>query len=189
MSPENIIPTFETPRLILRPLREADFPDLFEYAQDPAVARDGMWTPYESEDKAREDFMRLLSFYPRGFMWWALEHKADGKMIGRCQLDNYDSDDARADISYALNQDYWGQGLMREAAQRVARYGFEVLNLNRLSATAFPDNVASIRILEKLGMLREGCLRQYRTSRGQPEDVYMFAALRAEWQAAQSSLK
>ncbi|MEO8398087.1 MAG: GNAT family N-acetyltransferase, partial [Chloroflexota bacterium] len=107
------IPVLETAHLILRPLREADFADYFEYAQDPAVASSGMWTPYASERDARADFSHLLTLYPRGFMWWALEAKseasADGKMIGRCQLDRYTPDDAHADISYALHQGYWGR--------------------------------------------------------------------------------
>jgi ribosomal-protein-alanine N-acetyltransferase len=178
------IPLLETAHLILRPLRETDFADYFEYAQDPAVASSGMWQPYESETDALADFTHLLTLYPLGLMWWALEGKDNGKMIGRCQLDRYDSDEARAEISYALHQSYWGRGYMGEAAEQVARYGFEDLRLNRLSATVCPDNAASIRILEKLGMIREGCLRQYRATRGAPEDVLIYAALRAEWQAA-----
>ncbi|MEO8397647.1 MAG: GNAT family protein, partial [Chloroflexota bacterium] len=94
-------------------------------------------------------------------------------------------DDAHADISYALHQGYWGRGLMGQAAERIARYGFDTLKLNRLSAAVFPDNLASLRILEKLGMIREGCLRQYRSTRGAREDVLIYAALRAEWEAAQ----
>ena len=177
-----IIPNLETDHLILRPLHEADFDDLFEYAQDPAVASSGMWTPYESEEIARADFAHWLSLYPGGFMWWALEEKIGGKMIGRCQLDRYDPDDARAEISYALHQRYWGNGYMSEATKRVARYGFEDLKLNRISATVLPDNAASIRILEKLKMTREGCLRQHRTVQGVRKDILLYAVLRAEWQ-------
>ena len=176
-----MIPVLETEHLILRPLREGDFSDFFEYAQDPAVASGGMWTPYPSEEDARTDFNRLLSFYPHGFMWWALEDKADGKMIGRCQLDRYDADDARAEISYALHRRYWGRGYMSEAAERVGQYGFEELKLNRISAIVFPDNIGSLRILEKLKMTREGCLRQHRTVAGVRKDVYLYAVLRAEW--------
>jgi len=179
-----MIPNLETDHLILRPLREADFADFFEYAQDPAVASSGMWTPYESEEIARADFTHLLSLYPHGFMWWALEEKADGKMIGRCQLDRYDPDDARAEISYALNQRYWGRGYISEAASCVVRYGFENLKLNRISAAVFPDNMASVRILEKLQMTREGCLRQHRTVDGIRKDVLLYAVLRAAWQIA-----
>jgi RimJ/RimL family protein N-acetyltransferase len=178
-----IIPVLETTHLILRPLREPDFADFFEYAQDPAVARGGMWTPYESEEDAHTDFNRLLSFYPQGFMWWALEDKADGKMIGRCQLDRYNPDDARAEISYALHQNYWRRGYSGEAAERVVRYGFEDLNLNRISAIVFPDNIGSLRILEKLNMTREGCLRQHNTVDGVRKDLHLYAVLRSEWQA------
>jgi RimJ/RimL family protein N-acetyltransferase len=177
------IPVLETPHLILRRLHEADFADYIEYGQNPAVASNGMWKLYASEAEAHADFTHLLTIYERGLMWWALEDKANGKMIGRCELYRDHPDEANADISYALHQRYWGRGYMGEAAERVARYGFEDLQLNRLSATVFPDNLASVHILEKLGMIREGCLRQYRSTRGQPEDVLLYAALRPEWEA------
>ena len=176
-----MIPVFDTPRLCLRPLTAADFDDFFEYAQDTRVSGPGMWSPYPSEDAARENFDHILTLYKRGLMWWALEDRASGRMIGRCELADYDPEDARADLSYALHADFWGQGLMAEAAQELLRYGFTTLKLNRVGAQVFTDNAGSIRLLEKLGMTREGRLRQYRQARGLPEDVYIYSLLRNEW--------
>lgn len=171
----------ETEQLLLRQLRESDFDDFYEYAQDPLVAGPGLWEPYESETVAREDFTRLIGLYERGLLWWALEYKADGKLIGRCELTNYNAHDARAEISYALNRHYWGQGLMTEAAQCMMQHGFEKLNLNRISAIALPENQASVRILQKLGMTREGCLRQSRRIGGIFCDIDLYAILKEEY--------
>jgi len=178
-----MIPPLETPQLSLRPLKDTDFADYFEYAQDPLVSGPGMWVPYPSEAAARADFERVLSLYSSGLMWWALEHRRTGKMIGRCQLAAYDPDDAHAELTYALHSHFWRQGLMTEAARAVLRYGFEELKLNRVSAQVFTDNIGSIRLLEKLGMVKEGRLRQYRQVRGKPEDVDIYSLLRGEWQA------
>lgn len=176
-----MIPVLETPRLYLRPLMMDDFEDFYEYAQDLEVSGPGMWTPYPNETKAREDFERLLSLYSYGLMWWALEIRDKGKMIGRCQLAEYDAEDGRAELSYALNRHFWGQGLITEAAQAILQYGFDVMALNRISAQVFTDNEGSIRVLEKLGFKREGRLRQYRRIRGYPEDVYIYSLLREAW--------
>jgi ribosomal-protein-alanine N-acetyltransferase len=176
-----VLTSLQTSRLSLRPLQMADFADFFEYAQDPAVSGPGMWRPYVSETVAREDFEHILSLYRQGLMWWALEDRLTRKMIGRCELAAYDPIDARAELSYALNSLFWGQGLMTEAARAVLRYGFEEMRLNRVSAKVFVDNAASVRLLEKLGMVREGRLRQYVQVRGQPEDVDIYSVLHAEW--------
>src|SRR5690349_391516 len=97
----------ETPRLILRALTPADFADYYEYAQDPAVSGPGMWVPYPSEAAAQEDFERRLAAYNRGQLWWALEDRATGKMVGRCQLAEHDVEDAHAELGYALHRDFW----------------------------------------------------------------------------------
>lgn len=181
-----MIPILNTPRLLLRPLVEADFADFYEYAQDPAVSGPGMWLPYKSEEEARQDFAEIVAEYDKGLLWWAMEDLTTHKMIGRCELTNYSPKerDARAELSYAMHRNFWGKGLMSEAAQQVTAYGFDTLQLNRVSAIVFTDNEASIRLLEKLGMQREGCLRQYRQIRGKPEDIYMYSVLKAEWQAS-----
>ena len=177
------IPIIETSLLLLRPLHVDDFEDFYEYAQDPLVSSQGMWSPYESKDSAREDFNHICTLYDRGLMWWALEDHTSGKMVGRCELADYDPRDSHAELSYALHRDFWGRGYMTDAAQMVVRYGFEQLQLIRIGAQVFPDNLGSIRVLEKIGMTQEGRLRHYSQVRGKPDDVYIYSVLRTEWQA------
>lgn len=172
--------TLETERLILRPLQLTDLDDLYEYAQDPPVYENGMWQPYESLDAARRHLEAVISQYFDGLMWWALEHKADGKMIGRCELSHVDREDKRAEISFALHREYWRQGIMTEAMQRTLDYAFNTMQLNRIYAVTLTDNIASHALLEKLGFQREGRLREFSQVKGYPEDVYLYARLKSD---------
>jgi ribosomal-protein-alanine N-acetyltransferase len=177
------IPIVETERLILRPLREGDLDDLFEYAQDPVVADLGMWQPYESYEACRAHLEQLIGLYARFLKWWALEDKATGKMIGRCELSHYDDEDRKAEISYALNRNFWRRGLMREAMKAVLIHGYTELNLDRVSAVVLIDNVASIALLEGHGFQHEGIMRHYTYVRGKPDDVYLYSLLKMDWKS------
>jgi len=172
------IPTISTDRLILRPLTRADALDLYAYAQDEQVARSGMWEPFASQSECTEYVARLVADYERGLMWWALEHRADGRVVGRVQLSDWTRGDARAELSYALHRSYWGQGLMTETVAPAVAYGWHELELHRLGAVVLPYNTASIRILERLGMRREGTLRHHRRLWGEWVDVDVYAVLK-----------
>ncbi|MBS1718223.1 MAG: GNAT family N-acetyltransferase [Armatimonadetes bacterium] len=171
------IPTFMSERLILRPLRATDAADMFAYAQDEQVARPGMWEPYASFEECERHVQQLVGLYERDLMWWALEHRADGKVIGRVELSDWSRDNERANLSYALAQEYWGQGLMTEAALIAMDYGWKELKLHRLGATVLPDNEASIKLLGKLGFEFEGRLRHHRKHWGEWVDVDVYGML------------
>jgi ribosomal-protein-alanine N-acetyltransferase len=84
-------------------------------------------------------------------------------------------------FGYVLRKDYWGRGLATEAARAVLRLGFECLDLRRIIADCFVLNPASQRVLEKLGMRREGHFLQSIRKAGAWHDVYLYALLREEW--------
>jgi ribosomal-protein-alanine N-acetyltransferase len=86
-----------------------------------------------------------------GFGRWALIHKPDKKLIGWCGLAPLDKTD-EIEIGYGIAKEYWGRGLTTEAAAATIRYGFEELKLNQIVAVAMPENIASRRIMEKIGM-------------------------------------
>jgi ribosomal-protein-alanine N-acetyltransferase len=178
------IPTLETEHLILRPLRENDLDDLYEYANDPAVYEHGMWRPYKSRAVAAADLAELLEEYTTGRLWWwALQTKADAKMIGRCEIARVQMSVGRAENGYALNQHYWGKGFASEAIQCVLTYGFDEMKLNRIAAEVLTDNAVSIHLLEKMGFKREGTLRQETKIRGYLEDIHIYGILKSEWYA------
>lgn len=83
----------------------------------------------------------------------------------------------RAEIYYILNPGYWGKGIATEAAQAVLAFGFEILHLHRIEAGVATENVASIRVLEKLGMTREGIGRKILPIRGEWVDNFSYSIL------------
>jgi ribosomal-protein-alanine N-acetyltransferase len=88
-------------------------------------------------------------FREHEYCQWALIYKADGKLIGYCGFVNTNDD---REIGWRLAPEYWGQGLATEAARAVLTHGIETLGFQRVIATVQTMNVASIRIIEKLGM-------------------------------------
>lgn len=102
-------------------------------------------------------------------------YRENGELIGFCGLDHLWGGE-EIEIGYWLAPDYWGKGLATEAAQAVLRYGFGRLGLLRIVAVAHPENQASIRVLEKLGMafektvLHEGITHVYHARSSKPDD-------------------
>lgn len=148
----------ETERLYLRRFEDADRDAYYEriYA-DPEV----MKTLPAGKPIAREDFevrvtgLMVDHWREHGFGPWAVVHKADEIFIGHCGL-KYWPDSTDVEVFYALAKPYWGQGLATEGALASLRYGFNILGLNRIIAAAFVDNLASCRVLEKIGMTYTG---------------------------------
>ncbi len=172
------IPNIQTPRLLLRQLERSDAEELFVYAQDERVARPGMWEPYSSFADCAAHIDQLIASYESYLMWWALVHRADDRLIGRVEISRWSRENARAELSYALHHDYWGQRLMTEAVTAAIEYGWNTLDLHRLEATVLPNNLASIRLLTSLGMEREGTMRHHRMLWGEWVDVDLYSMIR-----------
>ncbi len=178
------LPVFETEHLIVRELGLDDVQDMFEYAQDDEIAALGLWLPQKTLQENIDDIQEAIDGYATGTNFtWAVEHRADHKMIGRLSLGGYNARDARADLGYAYNRLYWGKGYATEAARAVLQFSFDSLKLHRVGATVLPDNFGSIRVLEKLGFQREGTRRQAYSLRGSHEDLFCYSILAPEWYA------
>lgn len=179
------LPDIETERLVLRKLRMEDAEDMFEYGQDPEIAYRGLWEPLGGLEESRADISEALKGYAVGSMIsWAIEHRADRKMIGRIGLGPHSRMNNRAEIGYAMNRSYWGQGLATEAVRGVLNFAFRDMGLNRVQAIVLLENAGSIRVLEKAGLQREGLLRRYQYVRGDYLDVYMYGVLKSDWEAS-----
>jgi [ribosomal protein S5]-alanine N-acetyltransferase len=176
------LPTLETDRLILRKLRLEDAEDMFEYAQDTEIARLGLWQPFYTLQDSIDDLNAVLEGYAQGnMMTWAMEHKEDRKMIGRTVLGHYEPGDSRADLGYAMNRRYWGKGYATEAIRGLVKFGFETMQLNRVGAVVLPENIASIRVLEKAGLKFEGVRREFAFIGGKYYDLHCYSILKREW--------
>jgi ribosomal-protein-alanine N-acetyltransferase len=93
----------------------------------------------------------------------------------------FEFDSYRAELGYIMNRRYQGNGYMLESIQRVLQYGFEVLGLHSLEARVDPENVPSVRVLEKTGFVREGYLVECSMNRGQYRDNIIFSLLKRNY--------
>ena len=142
----------ETSRLYLRQFSMSDLDDISAIRSDPEVMRYiGTGHPH-SIDQVREALGYILAAWKQhGFGRWAIVHKADKKLIGWCGLAFLDNTE-EIEIGYGIAKEYWGRGFTTEAAAASIRYGFEEMKLNRIVAVAMPENIASLRVMEKIGM-------------------------------------
>jgi len=141
-----------------------------------------LWLPQKTLQENIDDIQEVLTHYATGRNFtWAVVHRADHKMIGRLGLGAVNERDARADLGYAYNRLYWGKGYATEAARAILQFGFDSLKLHRVGAIVLPDNIGSIRVLEKLGFQREGVRRQAHSLRGSFEDLLCYSILAPEW--------
>ena len=162
-----------TARLYLRPFRLADVPAVHTYACDPEVVRYMDWGPNSLADT--EAFVSSAANPADGVHPFAVERL--GTLIGAVELRVTAAAHRRGEFGYVLAKSAWGQGYATEAAAVVLAYAFEQAELHRVAATCDPANVASRRVLEKIGMKYEGHLRDYLHIRGEKRDRLLFAAL------------
>lgn len=182
------LPTLETDRLILRPFGPDDATDIFAYAADPEVARYVPWEAHRSEADSRTFLESVLERVRRGEPdTWAVVERASGRVIGSIRFGEYHPVHARASVGYVLGRPYWNKGLTTEAVRAVLRFGFEAVGLNRIYAVCHVENVASERVMQKVGMVFEGTLREVALVKGGYEDRKLYAILRSEWTAQHSS--
>lgn len=176
------MPTLTTERLILRPMRVSDCQDMFGYAKREDVTTFLLWSPHPAPSYT-EDYLRYLQGrYALGeFYDWAVVEKESGRMIGTCGFTRFDFPHNGGELGYVLNPDYHGHGYATEAARRVLRFGFEVLELHRVEAKFMRGNDASLRVMEKLGMSFEGYRRDAMLVKGSYRTVGICAILKHEF--------
>ncbi|HKJ40768.1 MAG TPA: GNAT family N-acetyltransferase [Sunxiuqinia sp.] len=112
---------------------------------------------------------------PRSNFAWKVCLKADGKVIGLAGMFPSNDRFRLAEIYYKIHPDYWGKGFATEVAKELVRFGFEELNAHKIEAGVQTENVRSIRVLEKIGMTREGLRRRILPIRGEWKDNYHYA--------------
>jgi ribosomal-protein-alanine N-acetyltransferase len=174
--------TLETERLILREFEESDLQAIQEYASDPEVVRYMEWGPNTEKD-AREFLQRAFDQrqkQPRSDYGLAVVLKSENQLIGSGGIHIVNADHKEAELGYCFNRRFWGQGYATEAARAFVALGFAELGLHRIYATCDPANVASARVMEKIGMQREGHLRDHRWMKGKWRDSYLYAILEQE---------
>lgn len=170
-----------TERLLLRAWRFSDVDDAYANASDPEWAR-YLWTvrqPYTYRDA--EEFIAACVLNPwQEDAQFAIE--LDGRAVGGVRLRI--TEPGIASLGYNVARGHWGKGIATEATSAVVGLAFESLEMVKVFAAADARNTASIRVMEKLGMRREGVLRRQRYFRGEYADEVRYGILAEEYQDA-----
>jgi RimJ/RimL family protein N-acetyltransferase len=169
-----------TKRLILRDYSETDIDDIHEYGSDPEVVKHMPFGPNTHEDSQNylNEVIVKQKEEPRIDYAIAVELKSEDKLIGGCRVNKVSEREAH--LGYILNQNYWGNGYATEAAKAMVEYAFTELGVHRVYADCHPENTASIRVLEKVGMVLEGRRRDYMIFHGEYSDTLLFSILERE---------
>lgn len=178
-------PVLSTARLVLRPMGPDDAAAVQKWAGDFEVADTALNIPHPYPDGLADEWIAM-----HGRAWregreavFAITARADGTLMGAIGLAGIDARHRHAEMGYWLGRPFWNLGLATEAARAVLRFAFDTLDLERVFAHHFVRNPASGRVLEKIGMVREGVLRAHVRQWGRPEDLVVCGILRREWQA------
>lgn len=171
-----------TARLVLRPPRADDAGGIFHgYAQDPGVTRYMVWRPHRSIADAEAFLHTCEAGWKAGDdLTWAITERGTDALIGMvgCRLRGH-----KSDIGYVLARPYWNRGITTEAAGAVAAWALAQPGIVRVWAVCDVDNPASARVMEKIGMQREGVLRRWCIHpqvSPEPRDALVYARIRTE---------
>jgi ribosomal-protein-alanine N-acetyltransferase len=179
----DVFPVLQAPGIVLREIGPEDGDAWYRRLNDPESLRLTADEPVESREMV-DVLIRGMGegFRDKEIIRWAIVLEDSGESVGSVGYNVLHARDRRAEMGYALNREWWGQGIMPRAAAAVVDYGFVSLGLRRIDAHVVATNSRSFRVLEKLGFEREGTLRQFKFLRGQRWDFYVYGLLAEEWQ-------
>ena len=183
-------PTLHTARLLLRPFTEGDTDAIYALMSNAYVVRYWDAPPWSERTRADRFIARCKAMEQEGSgVRLAIERTADGVFIGWCAFMEWNPSYRCGMIGYCLDDKAWGHGFATEAAGAVVQWAFSTLDLNRVQSGADTRNRASERVLEKLGFVREGTLREDCIVNGEVSDDSVYGLLRREWELVQSRLE
>jgi RimJ/RimL family protein N-acetyltransferase len=143
----------ETKRLLLRPLTLEDLDELYSLYREPALMQYITGQPRSYEVTRQRLLSHIADHEQYGFGLCAAILKTTGQMIGRCGLEPIDRPTGlEGNLAWMFKKEYWGQGLATEFGRAMVAYGFDRLHLARIFAIADHPNIASIKVMQKLGM-------------------------------------
>lgn len=175
-----------TPRLLLRPYVADDLAFLHSMFGREDVCRYLPWPPMDLEGARAKVAQRMgqTTIGPEvGGMVLAAVERATGRAVGEFMLRLTSAESRQGEVGWSLHPDAHGRGLGTEGAREMLRVGFDELGLHRIAAECDPRNLASIRVMEKLGMRREADLVENALLKGEWVGSTIFALLESEWGA------
>jgi RimJ/RimL family protein N-acetyltransferase len=174
-------------RIRLRGVEKEDLPLFVEWLNDPEVI-EGLifFQPLSFEDEKR--WFEALADRPPAERPLAIEIQEGEtwRIIGNCGFHNIAQINRSAEVGIFIGiKSLWNSGYGTETMQLLLKYGFESLNLNRISLVVYDDNLGAMRAYEKAGFVLEGRLRQAKYKHGKYCDEHIMSVLRTEWDAKQ----
>lgn len=173
-----LITELQSERLHLRKIKMSDSSSLFKIWSDPDVTRFMNISNFTDENQAK-DMIKLfdeLAQDNRATRFAIIELKSN-EIVGSCGFNSIDFENAKAEIGYDIAKPFWGRGYASEAIRSLLDYAFSDLELNRIEAKVEPENVNSIKVLQKLNFTFEGTLRQSERSKGKFIDLHIYSKL------------
>lgn len=175
-------PQLETPRLLMRKVTFKDLEDMHAYTSSQIVTRHVPFPTHKNLEETRKYIDFILEQYQiNKKLLWGIQLKEAQKIIGTIEFISFEPAHNKAEIAYVLSEDYWGNGIMSEAVNEVIKFGFQNLNLTRIQARTFKDNIGSQKVLKKVGMTFEGTLRKSMFLKGVYQDINIFSILKEEY--------
>ncbi|MGH4138762.1 GNAT family N-acetyltransferase [Clostridium sp.] len=178
----DIFPELESDRVMYREVTSEDVEDIFKIYSDPEVAKYDWYKPIATKN----DALSIINRYAKEFqnkeeLTWGVARKYDNKIIGYCCLGSFNDDSRRSEIGYGFNRDEWNKGYATEAITVLVKFGFDIMNLNRIEATVTLGNGASVKALKKANFLQEGIVRERSVMKGKFEDDVILAIIRKDY--------
>jgi len=171
-------PLIETTRLQLCTWTEDDIPELIALIGVREVAATTLRIPHPYQERHAREFLATVA--KQNELRLSIRQRSDRLLCGGICL-HPEAQHSHAELGYWIGVPYWGKGYATEAAKAVVRYGFEQIKLNRIFAHHFKHNPASGKVLRKIGMKYEGCMRQHVRKWDEFVDLELYAILREEW--------
>ena len=173
------LPNMTIEDLMLRRLLEEDARDIFEYTSDPDVTRYVFWQTHRDMAQTKQ-FIRFLN--SDEISSCAIFHKRDTKVIGTCFFHSFHPIHKKVEIAFNISKKYWGRGYATISARTLVHYVFQNWDINRIEGTCMLANIASARVLEKVGMQFEGIMRKSHLRYDGFFDMKLYAILREDIQ-------
>jgi RimJ/RimL family protein N-acetyltransferase len=181
VNPEEII--LKTERFILKPISLDDAHEIYQNVKDIDIARWMINLPHPyPEDGAIKYIEQATELTKKGLSYeLPIRMKSTEELVGVMAILTVDRKNRNAELGYWIAKKYWSSGFATEAGLRALEFGFEVLNLERIYAKYYPENIASSRVMEKMGMKFEGTMRHEIFKNDKYYDMSYYGILRDEW--------
>ncbi len=172
------VPVLHTERLELRSITPSDAPAIMKLRGNPEIMKYVPRPLTQSLDEAIQLIREFEAIRERGEgITWGICVKQEQVLVGTIAFLRTKPENFRTEIGYLLDPVYQGQGIMKEAIQRVVSFGFDVMGLHSIEAVVVAENIPSIKVLHKCGFIKEGFLRDYQYFNGGFHNTLIYSLL------------